>query len=266
MLPPFTQIIKNIVLKNKYLSKTFLDNHHNSKYSLDVIIDQILFVLKTGMAWRNVKSVNWHTLYWHFSRFVKYDVFKKSYLFLLKKYSSFSNFNIQIIDSTFIQNKYGKNKIARNKYFKNKNCNKVSFITDINGIPISVLLDKGNVHDLHFIKKHSKDLIIFNKKYHVDHIDLLADKAYESKLVRQQLAVINYQIHIPKKKGAINNYIFDKSIYKNRIFIEHTFQKIKVFRRLMLRYDSLIKNYSAFLYLAISNIIFNKINVLQINH
>ena len=66
-------------------------------------------------------------------------------------------------------NKYGKNKIARNKWFKNKNCNmqclhsarkkvfflcKISIITDVNGIPLSVLINKGTVHDLSFINGH----------------------------------------------------------------------------------------------------------------
>jgi hypothetical protein len=44
------------------------------------------------------------------------------------------------MDSTFISNKYGSNKIARNKFFKNKNCNKISLVTDINGVPLSVFI------------------------------------------------------------------------------------------------------------------------------
>ena len=260
----FGQIIKNIILKNKYLAHSFLYNHPNSKYSIENIIDDILFVLKTGIAWRNIKSqINWHSLYWHYKRLVKFDIFKKTYMILLKIYSSYSNFNVQIIDSSFIQNKYGKNKIARNKFFKSKNCNKVSLVTDVTGIPISVLIDKGNVHDLHFIKKHSKDLIIFNNKHKVNHPILLADKAYESLQVRRNLANHNYVIYIPKKKGANNNHPFNKTIYKKRIIIEHTFQKLKAFRKIMVRYESLIKNYLGFLYLAISNIIYNKIIALQ---
>jgi hypothetical protein len=41
-------------------------------------------------------------------------------------------------------NKFSKNKISRNKFFKNK----LSLVTDVNGIPLSIFIDKGSVHDL----------------------------------------------------------------------------------------------------------------------
>ena len=65
---------------------------------------------------------------------------------------------------------------------------------------------------------------------------------------------------IPKKKNMINNYYFDKNIYKKRILIENTFQKIKIFRRIMIRYDSLFKNYLSFVYFGCSILIFNNLN------
>jgi transposase len=42
---------------------------------------------------------------------------------------------------------------------------------------------------------------------------------------------------IPKKKNMTVNYPFDKQLYKNRLHVEHTFQKFKTFRRISLRYD-----------------------------
>ena len=88
------------------------------------------------------------------------------YLELRKLYVSKNSCIVQIIDSTFIINKYGHDHVACNKFFKNKKCNKISLITDISCIPISVLVDSGNVHDLSFVKAHMNDLIIFNNKKH----------------------------------------------------------------------------------------------------
>jgi hypothetical protein len=51
----------------------------------------------------------------HFNRFVK----------VRKIFTNKNPFSVQLIDSTFISNKYGSNKIARNKFFKNKNSNKI---------------------------------------------------------------------------------------------------------------------------------------------
>jgi transposase len=163
----------------------------------------------------------------------------------------------------------GHDKIKRNKYFKNKNCNKISMITDTNGtrsnklsrsdngIPLSVLINSGNVHDLSFIEKHMKDIYFLTKK---NNNILLADKTYESSKYREYINKFNYQFMIPKKKNMIKKYYFDKNIYKSRTIIENTFQKLKVFRRIMNRYDSLFKNYFSFVYLGCSILIHNYIN------
>ena len=86
---------------------------------------------------------------------------------------------IQIIDSSFIQNKYGKNKKARNKFFKNKNCNKISLLADGDGVPLPVFVNKGTVHDISFMGNHIKDcyFVYKNNKRNL----LLADKGYESR-------------------------------------------------------------------------------------
>jgi len=88
---------------------------------------------------------------------------------------------------------------------------------------------------------------------------LLADKAYESKKVRSKLLDHNCQLIIPKKKNANIEYFFDKHLYKKRIIIENTFQKLKSFRRIMIRYDSLFKTYSSFVYFGISLLIYRSL-------
>ena len=53
---------------------------------------------------------------------------------------------IQITDTTCVKNRYGFDFVKYNGYKKMK-CTKVSFITDINGIPISVLVSNGTKCD-----------------------------------------------------------------------------------------------------------------------
>ncbi len=60
----FVEILRKIILKNKILNTSFTTNHSNSKYSLDFIISEIIYVLKTGISWRNLRSsINWNTFY-----------------------------------------------------------------------------------------------------------------------------------------------------------------------------------------------------------
>ena len=255
----FKLYLKNFILNDANINKFYTHAFPNTHYNLDDILDGILYVLKTSICWRDSRSVvKWNSLYFHFSRFVKFNIFKKLFHHLRTIFMSKHSTNVQLIDSSFVMNKYGKNKIKRNKFFKNKNCNKISTITDIHGVPISILVNSGNVHDLSFINRHMNDLFILNKKFN-QNIILLADKSYESKKVRRELQLKKYSLMIPKKKNMIVNYPFNKELYKNRIFVEHTFQKLKNFRRISIRYDALIRNYLAFVFLGASFLILKHI-------
>ena len=115
--------------------------------------------------------------------YIKCDIFKKLFMKLRKLCTNYSSNCSVIIDSSFVMNKFGHNKLGRNKYFKNKNCNKISLITDINGIPMSVLVNKGTVHDLTFVPNHMNDLLWTHKNNTVNKTFILGDKAYESKKI-----------------------------------------------------------------------------------
>jgi transposase len=253
----FKEIFKHIILKNDNLRKSYSNDYPNKKYKLDDIIEEIIYVLKTGISWRNLRSkINWNTLYQHYCRFVKYNIFHKLFNTLRRKYFKKNKSKIQIVDSSFILNKHGKNKIGRNKFFKNKNGNKISIITDIHGIPLSVFVNKGTIHDIKFMDRHINDCyFVYKTKGNL----LLADKAYESKKLRTLLSNNNSQLMVAKKKNAKIEYPFDKKIYKKRIRVENTFQKLKVFRKIVIRYETLFRNYKSFVLLASSILIHNKL-------
>lgn len=249
----FVDIFKKFVMKNEDLNKSYNYNHPNKKYSIELIINEIIFVLKTGIAWRNLRSsIHWNTLYHHYRRFVKFNIFQKIFNYLRNTYFKSSHSNVQIIDSSFIPNKYGRNKISRNKFYKNKNGNKISLLTDVKGVPLSVFMNKGSVHDISFMNRHLKDCrFIYKNKNN----KLLADKGYESKKLREQLKNNNCMLIIPKKKNSVQNYFFDKKLYKSRIRVENSFQKLKAFRKIMCRYERLFSNYCSFVLLASSILI-----------
>jgi transposase len=256
----FVDMIADTIKSDSKIGKYYKINYTNTKHKLENIIEEIIYVLQTGLAWRKIRSpINYNTLYWHHKRFIKYDIYGKIYRRLFRYYgnNNINSLNIQIIDSSFILNKFGKNKIARNKFYRNKNCNKISAITDKNGIPISIIIGKGNIHDLKFFNKHFNDMCIISNRYELNNKYFLADKAYESKKLREVCIKNNYKVLIPKKINSNNDYYFDKIIYKKRIIIENMFAKLKLYRRIMIRYDSNINTYKAFVYLGISNLIYN---------
>jgi hypothetical protein len=139
----FITVLKQTILNNKTLAKTYTINHPNSKYNLDDVINEIIYILQTGIAWRKYRGIfNFNTLYWHFSRFVNHEIFKKTFIKLRNKYIKLYSPTIQCIDTSFIQNKCGRDKLSYNKFYNNKRGNKISCVTDSFGVPLSIFLIK----------------------------------------------------------------------------------------------------------------------------
>ena len=71
------EIIINIVNRSLHLRKSYFNDHPNKKYTLSLIIDELFYVLKTGVSWRDNRGpINWRTLYGHFQKFVRYNIFR----------------------------------------------------------------------------------------------------------------------------------------------------------------------------------------------
>lgn len=245
--------LKKIILKTKALKDRYLKSHTNSKYTIDLLIHEILYFLKFGVSWRILRStVNYKTLFWHYSNWVKNNVFFKLFNRIkniyIKKY--IANNCTLFIDSTIIYNKCGINKIGRNKFYKNKKTTKISLMTDINGFPLSVLFLKGNYHDNSVFDKHITDacvLIPNNNKV------IMTDKAYSANKNYLLLESKNIQHIIPPRKNMkiYNTYNYNINEYKKKI---------------NLRYDKYLRNFSGFTLLAFSLIGINIINQFNKNN
>lgn len=251
--------LKKIILKSKHLKNSFNKQHSNSKYSIDLIIDELMYFLKSGVSWRMLRStINYKTLFWHYSRFVENNIFLKLFNKIKNVYINnfiYDNCSL-LVDSTIIYNKYGINKIGRNKFYKNKKVTKISLMTDVNGFPLSVLFMKGNYHDNTTFNRHIKDalIILSNKK-----LKILADKAYSSKNNYDLLNSNNISHIIPPRRNMkiAKTYNYDVNEYIKRIKIEHIFSRLKMFKRINMRYDKFISNFAGFVQLALSIIAIN---------
>ena len=80
--------------------------------------------------------------------------------------------------------------------------------------------------------------------------ELLADKAYDSDAVREDLMGRGMRPVIPNKDDRRFFHPFDRKRYRDRNAIERMFCRLKDFRRIATRYDKLARNYLAALCLA----------------
>lgn len=255
------------VKSNPKIWKSFNFSHKQQKYKLSEYLSDIIYVLKTGISWRDLRShIHWNSVYKVFIKLNSFNIFKLSYVNLLKKYfKKTPNNKLKYIltDTSFVSNKKGKDLIGYNKFYNRKNGTKISLITDSKGVPFNVKCYKGNMYDSKILEAQLKvpNLMEFNNILPINQY-FLADPAYDSKDVRSKLIDLKYEPiivqnkrNIKDSKKIISLNKEQKKIYVKRLIIEGTFSKMKMNKKLCLRYESKIKNFLGFIYLSLIKIL-----------
>lgn len=80
--------------------------------------------------------------------------------------------------------------------------------------------------------------------------DVLGDKGYDSKDLRDWLKERGTQAVIPSRSNRKSPYAYDKMIYKKRNIIERMFCRLKDFRRIATRFDRDVQNFLSAICLA----------------
>jgi transposase len=252
------------VKKYPKLYKSFDFSNVHQKYSLYEYLIEILYVLKTGISWRDLRSkINWISVYKTFCKLVSQNIFQKTYKNILGDYlddQPKSELKYLLTDTTFIPNKKGHDMIGYNTFYNRKYGTKISLITTAKGVPLDVKSYEGNRYDSVILGSHldnlSSDSPILNNRNDEQHNKyFLADAGYDSKVIREKLINLGYTPKIPinkrnrKKKPKIIKS--DKKIYKKRLNVEIKIKNIKDNKRLINRYDSKIKNFMSFIYFSL---------------
>ena len=120
---------------------------------------------------------------------------------------------------------------------------KIHAIVDGLGNPVSFLLSAGNDHD----SKHAIPLL---SQVNIEGSNILGDKAYNAKAIREYIVSQNAIYTIPPKSDVNDPWPVDWHTYKERHLVECFFQKIKWFRRVFTRYDKLDSSFLAFVLVA----------------
>lgn len=79
---------------------------------------------------------------------------------------------------------------------------------------------------------------------------VLADKAYDSKALRELIARMGARAVIPSNRSRKTIIPHDAFAYKNRNRIERCFNRLKHFRRFATRYDRRTNHFAGFVHLA----------------
>jgi transposase len=114
---------------------------------------------------------------------------------------------------------------------------KIHALVDACGLPILLKLTEGQAHD----GRSAEDMLGTLGRGNV----LLADRAYDSDALRQDLAARGAKANVKLMPNRVNLPPFNKRLYRKRNLVERFFNKLKHFRAIATRYDKTPENYLA---------------------
>ena len=114
---------------------------------------------------------------------------------------------------------------------------KLHAVCDEKGRPCVLLLTPANLRDCRVAQRCIEAMPAS--------AELVADKGYDSKALREWLEARGTQPVIPPRKNRKIQYDYDKAIYKQRNIIERMFCRLKDWRRIATRFDRNLKNFMA---------------------
>jgi transposase len=84
-------------------------------------------------------------------------------------------------------------------------------------------------------------------------VHFIADKGYDSELIREQAREAGMNPVIPRKSNSKKpNPEFESYLYKLRHLVENLFARLKHFRSIAMRFEKLARNFKSMLFLACS--------------
>lgn len=204
-------------------------------------IEAIFSISRTGSQWRELheRYGNWNSIFKRFNAWSKKNIWGKLLEFCAKD----ADLEYIMIDSTVVRAHacaagYNNQNLEGLGRSHGGFTSKIHAKVDALGNPLQFIITPGQASDVKQAPRLLKN--VFNAY-------VIADKAYGSAKVRNQIRNQNCTDIIPSKSNSINPVEYDKHIYKERHAVECFFGKIKHFRRVFSRFDKSIRNFKSFL-------------------
>ena len=174
------------------------------------VLDGILYTLRTGCRWKMLPKGygSGSTCHRRFQQWVGLDVFKRTWVRLLKIYHNMIgiNWTWQSLDSISIKSPLGGAMTeGNNPTDRSKLGAKRHILTDKKGIPLSAVISSASTHDIKLVTNAMDNVVVKRSspstkcnslgKRKLQHLCL--DKAYNSKTAKQKIISRGYVPHLP---------------------------------------------------------------------
>ena len=211
-------------------------------------LDGVLWICRTGAPWRDLPAAfgKWNSVWKQFRRWCEAGVW--DLLLQALADSGCALDMLQMIDSTIVRahrcaagqrSEQQKQALGRSR---GGFSTKIHLRCNAAGLPIGVVLSEGEAHDVTAYEG-------LMQQRDSDPGAMLADKGYDSDVIRHDLQDSGATPEIPTKRNRKIQYSVSKPLYALRSRIECFIGHLKEQRRIATRYDKLATSFVGFVLL-----------------
>lgn len=241
----------------QFIKKSLQIDNRKRKYSLRMIWNAILYLVKTGCQWRMLPGdfPKWQLVYYYYSKWAYAEDFDLLLSKLREKVRLKRNQNrepsLGIMDSQSV--KWGNNRSLKG-FDGNKKVKGIKrhMIVDKNGFLLSVMVTVANVHDSKAVELLMRTLAYFLSPIKM----ILADGGYRGEITEQIKTRFGYLIKVVMRNDEKKNGFVPIS---KRWIIERSFSWFENDRRLSRNYELVMKSSENMVKLSAIKLLLNKI-------
>jgi putative transposase len=228
--------------------------------------EAIVYVLRTGIQWnalpREMGASS--TVHDRFQEWEQAGVFQALWQAGLSAYDEFQGieWEWQSVDGAMTKAPFGTAATGANPTDRGKRGVKRSLLTDGAGIPLALVVDGANRHDVKLLTATLDGIVIARPEASEEQPQhLCLDAAYDADWVRQELQARGYRDHIRSRGQEQAEKVRIAGYRARRWVVERTHAWLNRSRRLLVRWEKKTENYLAFLHLACAQLLFAKVLV-----
>src|SRR6266568_5278906 len=228
--------------------------------------EAMVYVLRTGIQWnalpRELGASS--TVHDRFQEWEAKGFFKALWQAGLEEYDEVAGieWEWQSVDGVMTKAPFGGAASGANPTDRGKQGTKRSLLTDGAGIPLALVVDGANRHDVRLLCATLDGIVIVRPEPNEEHPQhLCLDAAYDGAPARHQVESRQYRPHIRSRGQEQQEKLLIAGHRARRWVVERTHSWLNRSRRLLVRWEKKVENYLAFLHLACAQLIFAKVAV-----
>jgi putative transposase len=227
-----------------------------SRANLRDIADAIFFRMRVGCQWKAIPPAlaPGSTAHGYFQEWVQAGIFDDLWQLAIAEYDELVGLDLkwQSVDGAMTKAPLGGELTGKNPTDRGKLGTKRSLMVDAAGIPIGLVVNGANAHDVTLLKEtidNCVERISGMSEESTEHLCL--DKAYDSRVIKDLVqTVYGYVTHIRSRGEEQRELNKAKGERPRRWVVERTHGWLNRFRAVLVRWEKKVENHIAALHLA----------------